>query len=629
MIDREPEHYKNRLGNVCKYPRTKSIVYQTGETEDDKNIARQISTFTSKLKGIQYLQVLKLPDYLGDDEEKGKYIKQRFTSAVALAGYMVRSDLRSSHCALYEYLFGTAAANDKFSLKSTKNPSGNIISKIKKCMAEIPKKYVEDHLLEESHKWLYNDALYKSTCEEEIKIYQGIGSLLDKLSGNREERKAQTLIENATKHKKLLAFDSTVITLDYLNKLITEKQDKIRTIVAAGHNTRNRNQVKEIFALGNHPDEKLIALCSDAMAEGINLQDGSCLVLLDMPSVLRIIEQRIGRLDRMDCQHEEITILWPDDSVGFSLKGDKRMIDILMMTENLIGNNVDIPKPIYEKYLKDNLDTNNIIEAFKEYTQNDHEWEGVKDSTQSLYSLIEGRDAIIDKETYDLYKDVDATVKTAISFIETDKNWSFFAFRGNSSRSPKWLFVDEKNNSFTDFAEVSNKLRQYLNEDNIVQRKWNEIDTPGQIQLIIRKLRRQQKKLLPWKKKRALEKGENILKVCFEKVFKSTEDKEIAQKLLSLFNTDADTEEYVDLDHFADLWLTILIPKLDKLRNDKIRKRKLYTLRDLSYRNVKLTTKDMEWMLSNCQYTNTLDEMISACIIGIKKESDSKNLYPF
>lgn len=626
MIHREPEHYKNRLGNICKYPRTKSTVYQTGETENDKKIARQISALTSKLKGIQYLQVLKPPDYLRDDEEKGKYIKQRFTSAVALAGYMVRSDLRSSHCALYEYLFGTEAANDKFSLKSTKNPSGNIISKIKKCLAATPKKYVEDHLLEESHKWLYNDLLYKAACEEEIRVYQEIGALIDKLSGSREERKAQILIENATKHKKLLAFDSTVITLDYLNKLITEKQDKIRTIVAAGHNTRNRNQVKEIFALGSHTDEKLIALCSDAMSEGINLQDGSCLVLLDMPSVLRIIEQRIGRLDRMDCQHEEITILWPDDSEDFSLKGDKRMIDILVMTENLIGNNVDIPKPIYEKYLKDNLDTNNIIEAFNEYIQNDHEWEGVKDSTQSLYGLIEGRNALIEKETYDLYKDVDATVKTAISFIETDKNWSFFAFRGNSSRSPKWLFIDERNNSFTDFAEVSNKLREYLVTDNIIQRKWNEIDTPSQIQLIIRKLRRQEKKLLPWKKKRALEKGESILRICHEKVFTSTEEKEIAQKLLSLFNTDTDTEEYVDLDHFADLWLTILIPQLDKLRYDKTRRKKLYTLRDLNSRNVKLATKDMEWLLANCQYANTLDEMISACIIGIKKfDSETKN----
>jgi len=111
------------------------------------------------------------------------------------------------------------------------------------------------------------------------------------------------------------------------------------------------------------------------------------------------------------------------------------------------------------------------------------------------------------------------------------------------------------------------------------------------------------------------------LRIYLEKVFTSTGDKEIAQKLLSLFNTDADTDEYVDLDHFADLWLTILIPQLDKLRNDKSRRRKLYTLRDLNYRNVKLTSKNMEWMLEHCQYANTLDEMVAACIIGIEKNN--------
>lgn len=619
MIEREPEHYKNRLGNICKYPLTKATVYQTGETENDKNMARQISALTSKLKGIQYLQVLKPPDYLRTAEEKRQYIKQRFTSSIALAGYMVRSNLRSSHCALYEYLFGTLAANERFSLRSTKNPSGNIISKIKKCLTIIPKKYVEDYLFDESHQWLYNDKLYKSSCEEEILIYQEIGSLIDKLTGNREATKAQTLIDNALKHKKLLAFDSTVITLDYLNKLITEKQDEIQTIVAAGHHMNNRNQVKEVFALGSDPDKKLIALCSDAMSEGINLQDGSCLVLLDMPSVLRIIEQRIGRLDRMDCQHEEITVLWPNDSENFSLKGDKRMIDILVMTENLIGNNVEIPQTIYEKYLRDNLDTNQIIEAFNEYAKDDHEWECVRDGTQSLYGLIEGGDALIDKDTYDLYKDVDATVKTAVSFVETDKNWSFFAFRGNSSRSPKWLFIDERNNSFTDFAEISSKLREYLLVEGITQRKWNEVDTPDQIQLIIRRLRRQEKKLLPWKKKRALKKAEDILRDYHEKVSKSRDDYEAAQKLLSLFNTDTDIAEYVDLEHFADLWLTILIPELDKLRNDSTRRKKLYTLRDLNYRNVKLTNMEIKWLLENCQYVNTLDKMISACIIGIQK----------
>ncbi|MCF0060558.1 hypothetical protein MUK70_15045 [Dyadobacter chenwenxiniae] len=152
-------------------------------------------------------------------------------------------------------------------------------------------------------------------------------------NNRRELSKVNQLINQTKSHKKILAFDSTVITLDYLHKLLSEKRPDLTTIVAAGHNTGNREKVTRLFALENQADEKLIALCSDAMSEGINLQDASCLVLLDMPSVLRIIEQRIGRLERMDCEHQEITILWPDDSEEFSLNGDKRMIDTLMVTK--------------------------------------------------------------------------------------------------------------------------------------------------------------------------------------------------------------------------------------------------------------------------------------------------------
>lgn len=165
----------------------------------------------------------------------------------------------------------------------------------------------------------------------------------------------------------MLAYDATVITLDYLYKLLQQEHVKAKIIVAAGHNTHDRNQVMQLFALGNQATERIIALCSDAMSEGINLQDASCLILLDMPSVLRIIEQRIGRLGRMDCEYDEITVMWPNDSDEFSLNGDKRMIDTLLL--NLIGNNVGIPQAIYEKHLKRGFNTRNIIDAYNVNTQ--------------------------------------------------------------------------------------------------------------------------------------------------------------------------------------------------------------------------------------------------------------------
>ena len=620
MIDREPDLYKNRHNHTCKYPQTKPDIYDTGETSKDKEIALQIKELALHLKGVHYLQILKIPSYLNSEEDKKNYIIQRFNSAPALASFMIRSSLRSSHCALVEYLLGTSEANKVFELNSLKAKTGNIIEKILKCKKATPKKHFPVEWLSNEHSWLFDEEKYNLICEKEISIYEKINDLAKKLSGSREKKKAMVLIEKAMKYNKVIAFDSTVISLDYFKKLIDEASLEVKALVATGQNNKNRNLVKEHLSLGSENNEKLIALCSDAMSEGINLPDAKALVLLDMPSVLRIIEQRIGRLERMDSEHKEIHIFWPNDSDEFSLKGDKRMVDILLVTENLIGNNVDIPQAIYERYLKDGLTTENFIKAYDDYSVNECEWDGVKDSTQNLYGLLEGKDALINNDLYNQFKDVDSTVKTAVSFIESDKNWSFFAFRGSTTRSPKWLFIDERNKAYTDFAEISSKLKEYLNSKEIIQRKWNEVGAGEEIKKIIVKLRQQERNLLPWKKKRALVVAEKILKQMLDATSENQlERKNAISTILGFFNPSAETEDFIDYDHFAELWLALLIPVLDKLRNTRKRRRSVITLRSLSIKEVKLTDEDIEKLIKNCQYAHTLDEIIASCIIAVAK----------
>jgi hypothetical protein len=77
----------------------------------------------------------------------------------------------------------------------------------------------------------------------------------------------------------------------------------------------------------------------------------------------------------------------------------------------------------------------------------------------------------------------------------------------------------------------------------------------------------------------------------------------------------------VDLDQFADLWLNILFPELDVLKAEKVRRRKVYTLRDLNHQNVTLQSDHLIWLLENSQYANTLDQMVAACIIGVSDKT--------
>ena len=323
-------------------------------------------------------------------------------------------------------------------MNSSKSKSGHVLNTLKKCRQQLPKRKFPDDWLALEHQWILNEQKYNEACDNEINIYEQIGKLCLQFSGERETSKAKTLIEKANQYNKILAFDSTIITLDYLMHQIEKQKTGIDVIVATGQSEKNKKLIRENFAIANkETDKKLIGLCSDAMAEGINLPSAKAMVLLDMPSVLRIIEQRIGRLERMDSEHKEIHVFWPDDSQEFSLSGDKRVIETLIATEILIGNNVDIPESIYQKHLKGKITTKNFIKAFQEYSTEEYEWQGVKDSTQNLYGLIEGKKALITERDYDEFKDVKASVKSAVSFIESDKAWSFFAFRGDSKKSPK------------------------------------------------------------------------------------------------------------------------------------------------------------------------------------------------
>lgn len=135
------------------------------------------------------------------------------------------------------------------------------------------------------------------------------------------------------------------------------------------------------------------------------------------------------------------------------------------------------------------------------------------------------------------------------------------------------------------------------------------------------RLSKQEKELLPWKKRRALERAEKTLSYYATNIFKSESDKQNAEKILALFHPEYDDENYAYLDQFADWWLSIVLPELDKLKAEKQRKRKVHTLRGLDHKNVSLTSDHLSWLLENSQYANTLDEMVAACIIGISDEA--------
>ncbi|MBA4057074.1 MAG: helicase, partial [Marivirga sp.] len=218
LIDREPEKYTNSLGKQCRFPKHHCKVYDTNESENDIEVAKKINELTQRLRGLVYLRTILLPfDYKADLESQSKYLANRLVTAKALARYHIQAKLRSSKVALVEHIEGTDASLAHFKFKSNKQKTGDLLAKIEKFKTELPKNEYPETLLPD---FLKDIALYSTECQKEISIYKEICELAKTVSDNRELAKVQTVNGLFNDHDLILAFDSTVLTLDYLNHLI-------------------------------------------------------------------------------------------------------------------------------------------------------------------------------------------------------------------------------------------------------------------------------------------------------------------------------------------------------------------------------------------------------------------------
>lgn len=612
-IRKKPNLYLNKHGEPCQFPHQDCPTYVTRETIKDIEIATQITDLAKKLKGLIYLRNLRKPDYdLKNEDEESAYIKNRLRAATALSVYMIRSSLRSSHAALVEHIEGTEASKKFFEFDTTKNKTGNQLVKIEKFKSELPKKGFDKTLLPS---WFSDRDLYKKACEEEILIYSSISELAKSLSGRRELGKVKTLMELQKRHKLIVAFDSTVISLDYLNALFQKERSKSNIYVVTGKNKVIRDQVIEIFKLGSKA-QNCIALCSDQMAEGVNLQQASAILLLDMPSVLRVAEQRIGRIDRMDSPHDRIEAFWPDDSEEFGLKGDQRLVDTTIMAETIYGSNINLPEVLREKHFSNVGTIHESIEEYRAFVEDDTEWDGIHNSFQPVINLKEGDDPLIPESTYEAIKTSKVTIKSRVgaSFIESTSNWCFFSLRGSKTKSPRWYLIDEEDQLHTEFPDICSHLRQKLSGKPRAL-KWQQ-DT---LEKFITKMRSMERQFLPPKKRRALEVAEIILEKK-HKTEKDSELKSLLKRSQGLFKLRS-KGMIVDFAQFADQWIDILQPYLDEKRTNTKRKRVVYNLSSLprSHKAIDLSKELLQNILDNCPYTEEIDMKIASCIIGVNE----------
>ena len=562
-IDQNPQAYKNDKGVMCRYPKQNCQLYKLNETRGDIEIAKEINNLSYQLKGLIRLRNIELKEEeLSDKATQLKVLEQRQNSAQALTIYNIQSTLRSSKAALIEHIKGTKYAknflkkesypiNEKF--KEDKE-TGNMIEKLRSYKGSLPTNNLTINL----PSWLENIDDYTKCCEEEIEMYEKIRSLTESLSNEREERKANFLIDLLRKNKLILAFDSRVISLHVIEGIIKKKNKEVFPLLVTGSTNSAKKQIKEYFKLGSDK-ENIIGLCSDSMSEGVNLQQASSVVLLDMPSVMRIAEQRIGRVDRMNSPHKEVDIYFPDDNKEFALKTDAKFFRTAQVVANVIGGNIDFSEE-FDKKLKlsrqEYQSAEEIIKLYeeeKEKTENSYR-DGIQDAFQQVKDLIFGEDNIVDTQIYESIKNSKVTLlsKVKMSKVKSQKNFAFFCIRGSDYYAPYWLYVDEKTiktnkKVLKDLPSICQKLRDNLvKSENIQQDKF--IDYEEQLKKkFIDIIVKNQINNLPNKKRRAILLLKNLIGKYLERgsIFE--------KKTTSIKENDAEYERVYILEKIESL----------------------------------------------------------------------------
>lgn len=623
LVERELAEYRHPVtGRVCRYPNHEPDTYPTGETDEDEAVASAIREVCGNLLGIAQLERrVFLPAALRRWYTPESWLRFRTGSTRGLAAHHVLNALRSSRAALTEHIEGTAVAAERFGLDRFKQAdTGDVLTKLRGLAESGPPAVTLDC---EVDPWLCDPTLWREECLAELDRYVDIARLARQLSSAREDTKVSLLVRVARAHSRLLAFDHHPVTLAVLHARLQDALSDTEILMATGSSESQRAKVVKRFA----PDAqgRAVALCSDAMNEGLNLQGASCIVHLDLPTTLRVAEQRVGRVDRMDSPHDSIAAWWPRDGEAFATRALETLVRRVSESESLLGGNLELPdfSDGATVVTSEVVSVDDQITQFEAATETDYD--GIQDALEPVRQLVTGENALIERAVYETYRKVHHRVVAPVACLMSPKPWAFFAVSAMAHGAPRWMFVETEGDRLVcavDLAEVTLRLRSRLAYDpppGVLNKYAAE-----QLTHLLTVAGRAEWRLLPRRMLRALEQMGRVL-TAWAKAAQQQSREEDAAELRSIARLAQNTDvPSVDPFLVAERWLTLVGPILDA-RRDERRSKRYVLLRDIDARlcSAPLPHGEVVEVFSRLPYAKPLAERVTACILGVPEHASA------
>jgi len=614
MVELDPERYRDpESQRIARFPEHLPFRYETGETAEDETAAQRIRAIAEEVEGLSQIErQIEVPEGLRRVYTDEQWLQFRTRSAAGLARHHVYEALRSSRAALAEHLVGTVNAVERYQLdeRFKMSPSGNIVENLS-LLAEMGPPQIK--LECEIDDWLTDPALWRTRCLEERSRYLAIDAEVDRISDARELAKVRLLLRQFKTHGLVLAFDRHPITLEVLRRALVERGVNTDEVLVGASSQPQRKKIMNRF--GPHGTGNGIALCSDAMNEGLNLQRASCIVHLDLPTTLRVAEQRVGRIDRMNTRHDQIESWWPDDGPAFATRGYEKLVQRVRDSGALLGSNLVLPES------QTNLEDATIVTAQAQIDElvsqkTPEPWDGIYDALSPVRDMVHGAAALVDPTTYREYSGTKSRVMSWVSPVDANHPWGFFAVTAVAHGAPRWMLV-EHGACLTDLDAIALRLRELLAEDP-PSRQLDE-SSVDELKNLIAVASTAERRLLPRRMLRALDQMSVMLKHWAQRA-RARGDESEATNWLELERLASHPDSGPDPYRVAECWLGLVNPVKERFRNEN-RGGRYVLLRDI---DPLLKAQPFGWeqvasAFQGLPIADPLEKRVSACILGIPR----------
>ncbi|MDR2436957.1 MAG: DEAD/DEAH box helicase, partial [Endomicrobium sp.] len=326
-------------------------------------------------------------------------------------------------------------------LKRENRNTSNILFKtvLEKALFSSPKACIKS--IEERVKKL--EKLVRKDTSSDITKLNELKSLMEKVD-KRSFSRYNKLLEllkseeyNWTKSSddRIVIFTERIETMKFLEESLSQDIGlKENEIITLSGGMSDKDQQKQVEDFGRSQSPVRILVASDVASEGINLHY-LChrLIHFDIPWSLMIFQQRNGRIDRYGQNNEPDIRYFEIKSKNDSIKGDVRILQILVEKEKMAFDNLG-DKPLIGSIEEEEMLTAMAIENkktgeefFKELDDN------TRKKIESIEMLMSSENNItsdieIENNTT-LFEDMDY-LKEAISFFHNDTDGSIKDMEG-------------------------------------------------------------------------------------------------------------------------------------------------------------------------------------------------------